>query len=343
VSEASDVAPLEAISPSLFERLRCPARVAFERSRRGGRRGLSPHALVGLLFHKGLELALRESLSADEAWARAGDALTQDGHDVGPLKHTARLTRRFRRAVSQICALLEANPPIGPIAIESEIRSEDGILFGVPDLAWQTDDGAFIVDYKTSLVLREDQLVESYRRQLTFYCALISAKLRCGVDRAVLLSTKEGGVEVPIRLEELDKIIDAARDARAAFNDRLPGPQPACPDDDSCARCPFQATCDAFWQAAESGLLESAGACRVRGVLIGAPEASSHGGAGISVKSVGEGESSTSIVAGIPIGLLASARDGVEIRMTQLRELSSSGRPLLLWQEDRSQLKLAAS
>jgi ATP-dependent exoDNAse (exonuclease V) beta subunit len=64
-------------------------------------------------------------------------------------------------------------------------RAGDGVVVeGTIDLAFDDDEGATVVDFKTDRELDAD--AERYRRQLTIYCRALAA-LRGGTPRGILM------------------------------------------------------------------------------------------------------------------------------------------------------------
>lgn len=312
----------------------------MDRAGSGYRRRPSPSSAVGRLFHKALEHALRQSTSTDDAWSTAVAELLESETELADIANSSRLRRRFKRAVRQVQDLLSESPPLGPLAVETELCSADGFLFGTPDLAWRTQKGAVVVDYKTNNVEHEDEFIERYRRQLIFYARLVTSRENCALDRAVILSTRLGPIEVPIKNTELAKVAEEAREVVAAFNSRLQSQQPAFPSEENCRWCPYQAVCEEFWIAAEKNQVGEAGTVLLQGSTVGDLEQSGSGCVAVTVETGINGETVESVVTGIPTTVLQHASGIRRVRFSQLRRGRAADKSFFTWVGDRSQIAL---
>lgn len=265
---------LASLSPSRLQRLACPARVAFEQGTPGaGRSG--PAAELGAVTHRAIELTL-EGEDAQVAWARSCDEVAASGADPRNLPSARRYAARFRKRMPAIQAFVDSLAP-AELKVEQRLVSPDGEIEGTPDLVLVRENDLIVVDHKTSLVTHDDEEPRrEYVQQLRIYAGLAEEAYGVPARRCVLMSTREGAVEVEVSPQLIAESLTEARSAREEFNDRVPGPQPAAPSPENCQWCRSQPACDAFWGAVDEAWTESAGEC-VQVEVTRAPERAATG------------------------------------------------------------------
>lgn len=253
---------IEVASPTLLDRLLgCPLRVAFEQATPpgGGRRPPpTAWALVGNAIHRTIELCF-ESPPADleAAWGRACDEMASSDGDPRSAPSARRSYLRLQRRLPELRAYVEYRDPTS-ILCEHTVTSPDGQVKGRIDLLVL---GArpSVIDHKTGVVLDEGATSDHFHRQLAIYAWLASAALEVEVDDAALFSLRDGLVEVDVSGSARQPFVEEALDALAAYNDRVPGEQPATPSDEACGTCRFVGRCEPAWQALTDGVVERLG------------------------------------------------------------------------------------
>lgn len=315
--------PLGRISPSLLEELSCPLRVAFAQNR-GGRKSLQPQAvpaLLGDIAHDALEAVLRGE-EIDRAWTAAEEHRCIDNiPSIDALPTARRMRLRIRKRLPALLRVLDGLGPDVKLLAEQEFETADAELLGRPDLIAR---GAktLIIDYKTGLVRHDSVVRESHRRQLLFYGALVHECLGVTADRLLLFSLRQGIVEVPGDLSEMQQVAAEARQARNDFNERTPGPQPGRPSPTTCQFCPYAPNCDSFWVSVDESWEPTVGQA-VRGRLQRKPEKSEWGQSTLTIE-VHDGHLSGRVVRvnGIANDLVANAVVGDFVAAVDLRPLT---------------------
>jgi len=311
-------AAIGSLSPSRLDRLACPARVAFEQmGDAGGATGGSTAAALGTAVHGAMEHLLAGEAAGD-AWKRACDDLAVSGPDPRSLPGARRAAIRFKRQSPTLLAIVASTEPSSK-DVEQVLRSADGELAGTPDLVLISEHGLVVVDHKTSVVAEDGVVRPHYERQVRIYAGLAVEWHSRPVTRGVLLSTRQGAVEVEVTPGLVGQALAEARQARADYNSRAPGPQPASPGEEQCRWCPYRARCDAFWEEVDPSWVEEVGEC-TRATVLGAPEVAADGRAALPVRTrsgpMPIGEQIT--IAEVPEQLVADVQAGDAVAVTGL-------------------------
>lgn len=327
---------LEAISPTMCVRLACPARVAF---RQGGRRRASTSsdaAIIGSIAHRAIELAIKGQ-TVDDAWSTAVAESESRGEQPDTLPRLRRALLRYQMRVADALAFTEGADESN-IHCEETLYSSDGTLEGTPDLVVVRAVGCDVVDFKTGLVvdLDEEMPKADYARQIRIYAHLAAEAYGAPAARGVLLSFRQGQVDVDVSPGLIDEAVREALQRRQAFNDGAPGAQPPHAGEATCQWCEHQVICDGFWTAvgdASSGLAGSA----LRGMICGAPERSQNGLLAVQIEvSAGADPGTVATIAEIPINEAANWTVGDEVGFTALRLRSDDNTVYIFAQSSRS-------
>ena len=323
---------LGSISPSRLKRLACPARISFEQAGAPHKRGITPSAGIGRTVHMAMDAAVRGS-SAGRAWNEARSLMATEGFDVDAVPNGRRTRLRFERAAQILQTIITEFGP-SERHVERRLCSTDGELEGTPDLVLVRSTEFIVVDYKSSLVLSDGEVGEPFVQQLQLYAYLAAESYRLSDGKALLLSLREGKVPVDATPELRERAASQARLARASYNARSPGAQPALPSPDNCVYCPYLCRCEAFWRAVEPTWSTTIGHA-VQGTIAKDPEISSSGIAAVQLHAdAGTLGSRTVVVGGIEGEYVAAARAGSRIALCGLR--SQAGTPDVLRCEDRT-------
>jgi hypothetical protein len=203
---------------------------------------------------------------------------------------------------------------------EETVYSVDGSLEGTPDLVLVNDSRFVVIDYKSGFVLSDGEALPRYALQLRLYSHLIAETEALADGTAMLVSLRDGAVEVDVAPHERVAAADFARGQRLAYNERVPGPQPAAPSAAHCAYCRYIPRCEAFWQAVGPAWEASIGHA-VEGSLVMAPEVSMAGLAAVMVKVArGTTVEETVTIGDLPAESLRDAAVGSTIAVCHLRE-----------------------
>lgn len=265
---------IAAISPSSAERLvACALRVAFEQASTGrGRSSASPWSLVGQAVHRAIELNLAdEPMDLESAWSRACEELAGRGVDPRSAPSARRTLLRLKRGLPDLLAYIAAREPTGKLR-ERRLASPDGRVTGQIDLLLVGGRPA-IVDYKSGLVLDDGEPSEHFRRQLMIYAWLAEAALGLDVAEGALFSLRDGIVEFDVSKGARTSVMSQLFAVVDAYNERVPGPQPATPSDEACEHCQYVGSCSAAWEALDAGTIErfgwgDAARCTVREPIV---------------------------------------------------------------------------
>jgi CRISPR/Cas system-associated exonuclease Cas4 (RecB family) len=278
-----------------------------------------PTALLGDAVHRAMQLIV-DGTAIDAAWAEACADMIEAGKiDPRALPAARRVRLRLERRASLVLELIDRVSP-DQIALETRITTSDGALEGTPDIVLVKSNEVTVIDYKSGIVAGEDGLNVKYERQLQIYSGLAQEANSVAASRALLLSMKQGFVEVPTSAETISEALLQARAARDDYNDRVPGRQPARPSAQRCKYCPYAPVCDGFWDAVGPEWVADVGEA-IRGTIEGAPESSANDLSAIRVR-VDEGTfpaGETIQLAEIPAAQLGPVQSGDRVAVTGLQ------------------------
>lgn len=329
---------LGALSPTRLADLRsCPRRVALLSQPQGRHRVPSSAASIGLVAHRALELLLSPPPAPDDDWVlslrRAWTAAVNEAVDEGRGAWTPSPARRVLARLETVVlpalrTLLETIGPGVRIRCEVELAARRGLLVGRADAVIAGKAATAVVDWKTGLVREDGEARTSYVDQMRLYALMVEDAVGVWPSRAVLISLREGSVEVDVDRDVCEAIAHEALALLDAYDAVVPGRQPARPEPSVCVRCPVAAWCDSFWSTITPNWSTDP-AWRgeaLRGRVSSAPE---HSAVGLSALRViveqGSLNPGETLVAGVPqplaealepgapvaaVGLLADARSG---------------------------------
>jgi len=313
---------LSAISPTMYASLACPARVAFRQDGPSGQVASSEAAIVGLIAHQAMELAVRGQ-SVDEAWSIAVDASADRGEQPDSIPRLRRARLRYQMRIADALTFTEGVDESN-VHCEVKLTGEYGTLEGTPDLVVVRGGRCDIVDFKTGLVIDLDEQMPKadYARQIRIYAYLAEEAYGVVAARGVLLSFREGPVDVDVGTPVVRGAVREALDRRQRYNDRAPGPQPPEAGDATCRWCSHQVICDGFWEAVGDVSNELAGQA-VRGNICVTPERSQNALLAVQVDvSAGPRAGTVATIAEIPLAETEGWAVGDELRVTGLKRRS---------------------
>ena len=120
--------------------------------------------------------------------------------------------------------------------------------------------------------------------QLQLYAALEHEVNGRWPTRAVLLSLRQGVVDVEIHPTECQRALDAARQALLEYDARAPGLQPGAPASETCRWCSVSPSCDCYWAEVHPTWVGSPPRHSVRGLVSSEPEESENGLSAVEVE-----------------------------------------------------------
>lgn len=310
---------LGAVSPTMYARLACPARVAFGQGGSGGQVASSETAIVGLIAHQAMELAVRGQ-SVDEAWSIAVNASADRGEQPDSLTRLRRMRLRYQLRVADALTFTEGVDESN-VHCEVKLTGEHGTIEGTPDLVVVRGDRCDIVDFKTGLVIDLDEQMPKadYARQIRIYAHLAEEAYGVAASRGVLLSFREGPVDINVGTPEVNNAVREALDRRQRYNDRVPGPQPPEAGNATCRWCSHQVICDGFWEAVGDSSNDLAGQA-LRGTICVTPQRSQNALLAVQVDvSAGARAGTVATIAEIPVAEAEGWAIGDELSVTGLR------------------------
>ena len=313
---------LGAISPTMYASLACPARVAFRQDGPSGQVASSEAAIVGLIAHQAMELAVRGQ-SVDEAWSIAVDASADRGEQPDSIPRLRRARLRYQMRIADALTFTEGVDESN-VHCEVKLTGEYGTLEGTPDLVVVRGGRCDIVDFKTGLVIDLDEQMPKadYARQIRIYAYLAEEAYGVVAARGVLLSFREGPVDVDVGTPVVRGAVREALDRRQRYNDRAPGPQPPEAGDATCRWCSHQVICDGFWEAVDDVSNDLAGQA-LRGTICVTPERSQNALLAVQVDvSAGPRAGTVGTIAEIPLAETEGWAVGDELRVTGLKRRS---------------------
>jgi len=328
------------ISPTRLRRLlSCPLGVAFDQARRPGRRsGGSPAALVGTAIHRCIEALLRDrSQTLEGAWELTCQTMATEGNDPTQAPNSRRAFSRLRRRVPALLELVDDAEWTGEPLIEERLTSNDGIFEGKPDLVLVGQRRLLVVDYKSGFVSDDGAVEEDYSDQLLLY-AHLSAEVH-GIDSvdAFLLSLREGLVPVDVSEEQRGQYVQRAIDEVQAYDQRVPGLQPATPSEDVCHWCNHACACDHLWDEIGKGqVLEPWGGHALEGELLDSPTTARNNLSAARIRVERGTVAGDVTVSDIPQGSTGGMSEGSRVRIVGLRQIRDDSHGLA-WVGHKSQ------
>lgn len=289
------------ISPSRLADLReCPRRVELRSRRVGEARASGGYAAtLGLVAHETLEQLVRSNVplsewidKVDGAWHEALEAAAER---VGDLPGSASQQRRAlgrlkRRVLPLLQQVVEESGVDVELLPEVPLSAFGGRLRGQADLIVRGEHALVVVDLKTGLVIHADgsgarEVDRRYEEQIQLYAAMVGEHLGRDPTRAVLISSREGLVDIDVDPSRCQEVVHQALRALDDYDERLPGPQPAYPSPSICRWCDVAEECEAFWEVISPGWLSEGdpGGGAVRGVVVGSVEASASGSLAVTL------------------------------------------------------------
>ncbi len=272
---------IESISPTLYEAaIACKAKAVWVRF--GNRQYVidTPNGLIGIAFHKVMEMSASGKLPVDESFRAVArgffDEEAQQAFErAHPLLRNKYPTRQHlpnyflqrERAVVAASQLPQSEagqsstasvPSVVGIApaTEQTLTSLDGKLKGKID--WLNISEHEIVDYKAGIVFgsQGDEISDRERRQLSFY-AYLARQSGVEINRGTIIRSNGKRCSVSISQEESNALAEQARMVLDEYNQAVEAGESfttmAQPSKEACWFCPCIPFCERFWQARKDG------------------------------------------------------------------------------------------
>lgn len=258
----------------------CPLRVEFALGQPTLSTHRSVHAVLGDIAHAVLDSAVQERAwnvkgkgRLDELWVAAVETAVNDlnasGDRLGGLDprrwpdyelKRARLIRVF----ADISELIARAGPDAEILTEQVLVGAGGRIRGRADLIIQSKLLHVVLDYKTGRVASAGGAVnEDYLVQMQLYGYLEKERSGTWPSEAYLVPFGEPALRLSIQPGLASEMVRSALAELNAFNQRAAiGKQPAHPAPSTCRNCDFATQCGSFWEACNSGWIESVVAAR---------------------------------------------------------------------------------
>jgi len=294
VPETPTIAPLDHISPSIYEAsLKCLAKATWYAQ--GDRRTLPDHpaAILGICFHTvvaashylnmtGERSAVREA--ARSLFDRKAATLYENVHPLSKAKFSSPERLPYynlyrERAALYASQVVDNRPPrlesaprtTGPALRRTEARFEsaDGLIVGRPD--YIDTDAQTIVDYKSgvSAIDQADAVSEAETRQLRVY-AYLAFENGIAVSKGVIVRGDGRRCQIEITKNEADGEASSAKAQLQAINGALADGQSfdrlASASVQNCQMCPCLPFCETFWRESKAEWVEQCG-MHVEGIV----------------------------------------------------------------------------
>jgi hypothetical protein len=197
---------------------------------------------------------------------------------------------------------------------ECELTSPDGQISGQIDLL-VLGKRPLVVDYKTGVALESGEPLGRYGRQLAVYAWLVDQALGVDVPESMLFSLRDGIIHVDTSRRVRDGVVEEIKAARDAYNERIPGPQPAWPSEDGCTFCPFVGECDEAWDALELGGLAQLGpGVALIGTVVGDVVTAANGLAALPIEAHSDPHRGSGIISDVPGPVVSQLQPGSKFR-----------------------------
>jgi hypothetical protein len=234
-------------------------------------------ALLGTCFHQVMEASTEGRLDGSERREAARglfDRLAADAHQRAhpllrlkfstpermPYYHMLR--ERAAVAVSEAATVRQIDGRAAPV-VETTLTSADGLLRGRPDRL--DAEAGEVFDFKTGNVPDdiEREVSEREKRQLLLY-AHLAAENGIEITRGTIVRGNGRRATIDLPLDAVEKEAASARARLGDFNRAVEQgsgfSELASPEPSTCRFCPCIPFCPAFWEAADEGWREGAGA-----------------------------------------------------------------------------------
>jgi hypothetical protein len=304
--------------------------------------------VLGTVAHRTLELLLRSPPEDPDQWEAIAavhwqeaivEVASRGAEPPAPSPSRRTLARICRVAIPAIRGLVLAAGRDPHLNCELPLAAFEEHLIGRADLIIDGQRDLVLVDYKTGLVSENGELRPAYIAQLRLYAAMIHNALGRWPNKAMLVSLRQGVVDVAVEPDACDELAQEAVRLLTAYNALAPGPQPAKPSTEVCLACPVSEHCNAFWLTIRP-FSDAAGSRRhsVEGTVVGDLEPASWGVAAIRVQVVrGTLDPSERIVTHVPFDTAQQLSPGTLVRLVDLdmeprtRQLQVTDRTRLVW------------
>ena len=314
--------------------------MAFDQANGPGRRsGGNPAALVGTAVHRCIEALLRDrSQTLEGAWELTCRTMATEGSDPTQAPSSRRAFSRLRRRVPALLELVDNAEWTGEPLIEEFLASSDGMFEGIPDLVLVGQQRLLVIDYKSGFVSDDGGVDENYSDQLLLYAHLCVETFGIGSADAYLLSLREGLVPVDVSEEQRNKYVRRAIDEIRAFDQRVPGPQPAMPSEDTCRWCNHVCACDQVWDEIGRGqVLETWGGHALEGKLLDSPTMARNDLSAARIRVERGTVTGDVTISDIPRGPTGELSEGSRVRIVGLRQFRDDAQGLA-WVDRKSRL-----
>jgi len=314
--------------------------VAFDQTNRAGRRsGGNPAALAGTAVHRCIEALLRDrGQTLEEAWELTCRTMAKEGNDPTQAPSSRRAFSRLRRRLPALLELVDDAEWTEEPHIEEFLASSDGMFEGIPDLVLVGQRRLLVIDYKSGFVSDDGGVDEDYSDQLLLYAHLCVETFGIGSADAYLLSLREGLVPVDVSEEQRNKYVRRAIDEIRAFDQRVPGPQPAMPSEDTCRWCNHVCACDQVWDEIGRGqVLETWGGHALEGKLLDSPTMARNDLSAARIRVERGTVTGDVTISDIPRGPTGELSEGSRVRIVGLRQFRDDAQGLA-WVDRKSRL-----
>lgn len=222
----------------------------------------SKQQIVGLIFHKALEISASHSeFSSAESVEIAVEEVTRNAKILPFLGYL-----KFVSVWPEIYSIEEylEHSSISNLVsssyrrrkVEKKIKTKDGLITGIIDSLIEYETGVIdFWEYKSGDIFQDGGLIEMHVVQLHVYAGLILDYYGALPAKGNLHSLKGEKAVIPIDAKRVEELMDQMRRMLRIFNSRV-AENPnwsdlANPSQESCSWCNKKPVCGAFWKKAD--------------------------------------------------------------------------------------------
>lgn len=270
------VVPLKRISPSRFVALQeCALREVWRAAKCEPLLPRSPRAIIGLIAHEMLELAVTgrfaglNSAGVEAVWlSKVQDAESKMNENwrersLTPLSNSIRDLEVLKsRLLNQITPFTETASASertgehGKTATEVWIETPDHAIGGFVDSITSNHDKTTLRDFKSGLITSADSetIKPEYRTQLELYCGVYFESTGRWPTEVEIVPSVGDPISIEVNPDRCRLLVDQAKQLLAVINDKVASstaestPSSLANPSRHCMRCEFRPNC-AFYKA----------------------------------------------------------------------------------------------
>jgi CRISPR/Cas system-associated exonuclease Cas4 (RecB family) len=274
----SQLLPLKRLSPSRFWAMQsCALQEVFSKNEIPQLLPFSPDARLGSVVHKLIELAIKRRIQNSESffeiWDQEIDKKEQEmvlnpleTHLVPLSKHTrnyeVKRQQCFNISKEFFTAIPVSNRRFSRVSSDNSevwVESKDKVMAGSIDEVRFISNEIHLIDYKTGIVIDENETANSikmpYQVQMKLYAALYNETFDIFPTRLFIKTLDAQEYEIPFNYDECLTLFAQAKNETSNINkiiiegdwETLASPSPLV-----CWYCQFRPICKSYWQVRDN-------------------------------------------------------------------------------------------